>query len=218
MLKLVTKIGMACALFALTATSSLAIEWNIRALTPEYILVQADTSKDEQAAFFADERYQEDYGKIPNWKIANLFKEIFADVKKNVREPMVEQMKTIPGFCSYWVEANGVKRFYRPDDSHFTVKDADVIHNAFIKVPPMKKGSLIDLGVAGTFTYNPQTPTPIFKINQVGYAPNARKYAYVGGWLGLTGPLPLKQFAGQPFYVVNAKNNKLAFNAKSGIM
>lgn len=209
--ELITKIGIALVLFAYTATSSQAVEWKITALTPEYILVQADTSKDEQVAFFADERYKDDYGKTPDWKIANLFRDIFADVRKNVREPMAEQMKSIPGFCSYWAEANGVKRFYKPDGSHFTVKDADIIHNAFIKVSPMKKGDSIDLGIAGSFTYDPQVPTPIFKVNQVGYAPNARKYAYVGGWLGLSGPLPLKQFADESFYVVNAKTKKIEF-------
>ena len=32
--------------------------------------------------------------------------------------------------------------------------------------------------------YDPAKPSPLFKVNQVGYLPEAPKYAYVGAWLG----------------------------------
>ena len=32
--------------------------------------------------------------------------------------------------------------------------------------------------------YNPEEPSPLFKVNQVGYLPWAPKYAYMGAWLG----------------------------------
>jgi len=32
--------------------------------------------------------------------------------------------------------------------------------------------------------YNPDSPSPLFKVNQVGYLPGAPKFAYVGAWLG----------------------------------
>ena len=32
--------------------------------------------------------------------------------------------------------------------------------------------------------YDPSKPSPLFKVNQVGYLPNAPKFAYVGAWLG----------------------------------
>ena len=32
--------------------------------------------------------------------------------------------------------------------------------------------------------YAPEQPSPLFKVNQVGYLPNAPKFAYVGAWLG----------------------------------
>ena len=32
--------------------------------------------------------------------------------------------------------------------------------------------------------YDPEIPSPLFKVNQVGYLPWAPKYAYLGGWLG----------------------------------
>ena len=32
--------------------------------------------------------------------------------------------------------------------------------------------------------YDPEVPSPLFKVEQVGYLPWAPKYAYLGGWLG----------------------------------
>ena len=32
--------------------------------------------------------------------------------------------------------------------------------------------------------YDPEKPSPLFKVNQVGYLPDAPKFAYVGAWLG----------------------------------
>ena len=32
--------------------------------------------------------------------------------------------------------------------------------------------------------YDPNSPSPLFKVNQVGYLPHAPKFAYVGAWLG----------------------------------
>ncbi len=34
--------------------------------------------------------------------------------------------------------------------------------------------------------YDPDVPSPLFKVNQVGYLPHAPKFAYVGAWLGPT--------------------------------
>ena len=32
--------------------------------------------------------------------------------------------------------------------------------------------------------YDPAKPSPLFKLNQVGYAPDQPKFAYMGAWLG----------------------------------
>jgi hypothetical protein len=39
--------------------------------------------------------------------------------------------------------------------------------------------------------YAPADSARAIQVNQVGYAPGAAKFAYVGGWLGTAGPLPL---------------------------
>ena len=63
------------------------VKWKITALTPEYILVQADGSDDESTAFFADPRQAELIGsKLQEWQLARKRTEIQRDVEKNVRQ------------------------------------------------------------------------------------------------------------------------------------
>lgn len=193
-----------CAIAAAASAAAFAVEWKLTALTPEYILVQADGSDDESIAFFADSRQGElENSKMADWQLARKRLAIHQDVEKNVRQKLAEKIKSIKGFISYWPEANGVKRYVDKDGRRITVKAGEIIHNAFVKVPAMKKGTSVDLGVAGRFVYDPAVPTPVIKVNQVGYMPQARKYAYAGSWLGLSGALPLKGFAGSKFRVVD---------------
>lgn len=51
------------------------------------------------------------------------------------------------------------------------------------------------------------------KANQYGYLPDALKYAYLGGWLGSAGPLPLDGYADE-FLVVDATTGETAFSGK----
>ena len=187
-----------------------AAEFRITALTPEYILVQGDCSSDENDAFFADPRFEESKKAGPDWKVVRKRLELHEDIVKKVRGPFAESMKAIPGVVAYWPEANGMKHYSAPDGDHFNMKAGEVIHNVFVKVAPMKKGTAVRLGVAGTFTYDPSAPSPVFKVNQVGYAPGARKFAYLGAWLGTAGALPLSQYAGKPFRVADAKTGAKA--------
>ncbi len=50
--------------------------------------------------------------------------------------------------------------------------EARIIHTVFFRheTPPRE--------------YDPEAPSPLFKVNQVGYLPNGPKYAYLGAWLG----------------------------------
>ena len=129
-----------------------AAEFRITALTPEYILVQGDCSSDENAAFFADPRFEESKKAGPDWKVVRKRLELHEDIVKKVRGPFAESMKAIPGVVAYWPEANGMKHYSAPDGDHFNMKAGEVIHNVFVKVAPMKKGTAVRLGAAGTFT------------------------------------------------------------------
>ena len=71
-----------------------------------------------------------------------------------------------PGF---WPSANGQK------DPLSKKPSARVMYNVFRKsATPFKD-------------YDPEKPSPLFKVNQVGYAPGQPKFAYMGAWLGPMG-------------------------------
>ena len=68
--------------------------------------------------------------------------------------------------------------------------------------------------VIGTISvkYDPEKPSNLFKLNQVGNGENQkRKYAYMGTWLGEAGALPLKQFAGKNFEIRRTADKKTVF-------
>ena len=68
-----------------------------------------------------------------------------------------------PGF---WPSANGQK------DPLAKNPKARIIYNVFRTSDVPLKG------------YDPEKPSPLFKINQVGYMPNQPKFVYMGAWLG----------------------------------
>ena len=65
--------------------------------------------------------------------------------------------------------------------------------------------------------FNPDAPSPLFKVNQVGYLPNAPKFAYVGAWLG---PVfgawkPRWEEGSSGWELVDAKSGKTVFASLS---
>ena len=68
-----------------------------------------------------------------------------------------------PGF---WLSANGQK------DPLAEKPKARIMYNVFRTSDVPLKG------------YNPEIPSPLFKVNQVGYAPDQPKFVYLGAWLG----------------------------------
>lgn len=66
-------------------------------------------------------------------------------------------------------------------------------------------------GKAVTFTYDELTlVSRAIKVNQVGYLPDAKKYAYVGGWLQERGPLELPE--NTSYSVVDANSGQPVFS------
>ena len=61
--------------------------------------------------------------------------------------------------------------------------------------------------------YDPEKPSPLFKVNQVGYLPNSPKFAYVGAWLGpgLGAWKPKSPMAG--WEIVDAGTGKVALGS-----
>lgn len=51
-------------------------------------------------------------------------------------------------------------------------------------------------------------------VNQVGYLPEAKKYAYVSQWLGDKGGLELQNYVGNTFYLVDVSNDVQVFSGQ----
>lgn len=132
-----------------------------------------------------------------------------------------EAGKTIPiKETGSWLNAVGQARF--PDFGNRgerRTKDAAVLHFAFLSLEkPLEPGNyaLTDpLGQKTVFRYDPEkNVSDAIKVNQVGYSPEAgRKFAYAGSWRGDLGPLPMKQFAGKNFDLVDTATGKTVFSA-----
>ena len=61
--------------------------------------------------------------------------------------------------------------------------------------------------------YDPSRPSPLFKVNQVGYLPSQPKFAYLGAWLGpKLGPWKPKQPM-KGWQLVEAETSRVAFDS-----
>ena len=120
----------------------------------------------------------------------------------------------------YWMNPIGQSRFPDEKGQMRLSRNADAAHYLFIRLDrPLAEGEKITLslpaGETVEFTWLEKMPSPVFKINQVGYLPNAPKYAYIGAWLGTAGPLKLHQeMNGKTFHLVDLANGKNVFTGK----
>jgi hypothetical protein len=68
------------------------------------------------------------------------------------------------------------------------------------------------LAEAGTpLIYQPPLATASIQVNQIGYAPGADKYAYIGNWLGTAGALPIDD---QYFLVIDEINGNTVYRGE----
>ena len=118
----------------------------------------------------------------------------------------------------YWMNPIGQSRFTDEKGELRFSRNADVAHYLFLILDrPLTEGEKITIqlpaGEQVEYTWSVKNPSPLFKINQVGYMPNAPKYAYVGAWLGNAGPLPLHgSLNGREFQLINAADNSKVFS------
>ncbi len=93
-------------------------------------------------------------------------------------------------------------------------------HNVFLLLPtPLRSGMRYRLTMANVGVEREEFELPFdertnlnrnIKVNQYGYVPDALKYAYLGGWLGSAGPLPLDGYTGE-FAVIDARTGDAVF-------
>ncbi len=121
---------------------------------------------------------------------------------------------------AYWVRPIGASRHDRK--GRYGVDwAADVEHQVWLPAnPAMQDGEtrvfMMPDGRKVSFTYHADAPSPLFKLNQLGYAPKAEaKYAYIGEWLGLAGDAvkygALKEEMLSSFELIDEKTGKSVF-------
>lgn len=118
----------------------------------------------------------------------------------------------------YWLNPTGAARFSDADGKERITENADVAFYLFLRfAEALKPGTeyriALPTGETVVYRYDPEkTPSALFKINQLGYAPRAgRKYAYLGAWLGDAGPMPMGKYFGKPFELCDAATGKAVF-------
>ena len=195
-----------------------AAQWRVAALDPLHLAVQCDRTDDEAAAFSLSEKDLS----LDGWKFDNAFYAA-ADRATAGRAAFEAALREGPfsvggrpvAAHGLWKTPNGLLRFPGKKGFDKAARNARILWTVFLALDdPMEPGAKAAVqtptGETLDFTYDPAVPSPLFKVNQVGYATlAAKRYAYLGGWLGPLGPWPAPQ-EGTTFELVDAKTGQVA--------
>ena len=187
---------LASALFSVTGLE--ASVWRATAVDAQTVILQGDYTPDERAAF----RMTREELALTAWKYDRAFAE--AAVRAQAHRPATEEtLKKGPyavggepvAAFSTWKYPIGAARFADTKNRlpRRGVKLAEVMEIVYLRLAkPLMAGKTVEIalptGEKAALLYDPEkVPTPLIKVNQVGYAPGqGRKFAYLGLWLGPT--------------------------------
>lgn len=176
------------------ALSADAAVWRATALDPRTVVLQGDYVRDELAEFsLTDEERQ-----LDGWKFDRAF--AAAAARATSRRPATEKRLSAGPYeadgaevaaFSHWRYPIGAARFPDGRGGVKVAKIPEVMQIVYLKLAsPLADGAhatfRLPTGDRARLFYSPdRTPTPLIKVNQVGYSPaQGRKFAYLGGWLG----------------------------------
>jgi len=209
--------------------------WQCTALGPSHLALTGDYTELQDKLFqkhFAARRLRS-RRKIPGWAVEANFNLAGTEAIAEYRPQVVKLLNGKPQVkiagsagplavvrTGYWMNPVGQSRFRDEKGVLRLSRNADTAHFLFLTLSrPLAPGEKVTItlpaGETVTYTWSPESPTPLFKINQVGYMPAARKIAYVGAWLGTAGPLPLwRALEGKAFRLLEAGSGKVLFSGK----
>ena len=209
-------------------------QWKCVALGPSTLALTGDYMEVQEELFrkrFA-ERRKSFWHKPPRWALDQVFHlsgtEAIAQYRPEIaalllNQPQIKLASQSAAPLSvtetgYWLSPVGQSSFPDENGTMRLSRNADVAHYLYLRLSrPLAEGEKITItlpaGEQLDYVWRQNDPTPIFKINQVGYLPKARKYAYIGAWLGTAGPLKLHQtMNGKPFHLVDLNSGKNVFS------
>ena len=202
-------------------------EWKCAALTPRHLALTGDYTRAEHELF---RQYYS--GRYSLLRISEAKKELSLDLSATkahleIRPALVKMLRDHPAVTivsdrgkvkiaatGYWLNPIGQSSFRDADGRERFSQNADIAHYLFLSLDrDLADGEnlviTLPTGEKVRCTYRAAAPSPIFKINQLGYMPEAKKYAYLGAWLGTGGALPLhREFGGREFRVIDAATGK----------
>ena len=207
-------------------------DWHCVALTPRYLALTGDYTQQQRTIFirrFAARRSRLPKKNRPKWEEGMYFNHSAYEAIAELRSQAVDLLRDNPtvkidsaaapvsvAAKGYWLNPIGQSQFPDAEGTERFSQNADVAHYLFLELNrPLADGEklVITLPTGETidFIYRAAAPSPLFKINQIGYMPEAKKYAYLGGWLGTAGALPLHdKFGGKEFRVIDEASQKAA--------
>ena len=207
-------------------------EWRCVALTPRVLALTGDYSELQRRLFLErmEQRRRMTKKEPPEWAKEYRFHISGTEAIAMYRPRVVELLNNSPKVrvastggeiavlrTGYWMNPIGQARFPDANGRDRISRNADTAHYLFLELArPLEDAETLRItlpaGETLEFTYRRNDPTPLFKINQLGYMPNAPKYAYVGAWLGTGGPLPLRrEFDGAKFELIDTATGKTVF-------
>ena len=210
-------------------------EWRCVALTPKVLALTGDYSELQRQLFLQRmaARRRTGRGILPKWATEYRFHISGTEAIAMYRPRVVELLRDSPKVrivaengeiavlrTGYWISPIGQARFPDEDGRERISRNADAAHYLFLELArPLEDAEALRItlpaGETVDFTYRRGQGSPLFKINQLGYLPNAPKYAYLGAWLGTGGPLPLhREFSGAEFDLIDAATGKVVFTGK----
>ena len=170
-------------------------EWDYEFLTPQVVVLRSSFTKFLQGHFPKDiTAFQEE------------------SVRKLSSASVICSEQEIVK-CGYWYKENSLLR----DRSGDILRYADTTHYFYIFFEhPLRAGESVNIQVDDVVSlkvhYNPEKPSNLFKLNQIGnVVSQEKKYAYLGAWCGTAGGLPLNSLEGKKFEIRSAADGKTVF-------
>ena len=210
-------------------------EWSCVALTPRHLALTSDYSALQRKLFLdlMAERKKATHKKLPRWALDFRFNITGTEAIAMYRPAVAAMFRDKPKIAvvsprgnvairriGYWMNPIGQARFPDDDGRERISDNADVAHYLFLELDrALDENEKVEItlpaGERIEFTRRWSDPTPIIRINQIGYMPSAPKFAYLGSWMGTAGPMPLhREFSGAKFSLVDAATGKTVFTGE----
>ena len=175
------------------------------------------------------------FNKLPGWAREYRFSinatEIIADTRPRLAKLFSDAsgIKVLGGngeeivvkSHGYWLNPVGLAGFTGDAEREALTRNVLAVHYIFLEFArelPAGEELTIKLptGEELHWRYLPEEScSALYKYNQVGYMPSApEKYAYIGAWRGTGGAMPLGDYAGCEFTIIDASEGKICYSGK----